>query len=140
MLAELMRNLYEAHYDKFFVALATLEQTLLIPSRLLHPHTRFYVREMRILAYGQLLESYRSLTLDSLARSFGVSIDFVDRYVHALCPESSFYVPARSAHSLSHPANSPGLSPLGGYTARSTRCTASWRRTGRRSRPRSTRR
>lgn len=35
---------------------------------------------MRILAYAQLLESYRSLTLDSLARSFGVSVDFVDRY------------------------------------------------------------
>ena len=86
VLADLMKNLYDSHYDKFFVALATLEQTLLIPSRLLHPHTRFYVREMRILAYGQLLESYRSLTLDSLARSFGVSVDFVDRYVHArLC-------------------------------------------------------
>lgn len=60
---------------------ATLEQTKFLPSRLLSPHTRFYVREMRILAYSQLLESYRSLTLDSLARSFGVSVDFVDRYV-----------------------------------------------------------
>ena len=36
---------------------------------------------MRILAYNQLLESYRSLTLDSLARSFGVSVEFVDKYV-----------------------------------------------------------
>ena len=40
---------------------------------------------MRILAYNQLLESYRSLTLDSLARSFGVSIDFVDKYVLTIC-------------------------------------------------------
>ena len=40
---------------------------------------------MRILAYNQLLESYRSLTLDSLARSFGVSIDFVDKYVLSFC-------------------------------------------------------
>ncbi|CCL98764.1 uncharacterized protein FIBRA_00769 [Fibroporia radiculosa] len=77
-LADLMKNLYDSHYDKFFLALATLEQTHLIPSRILSPHTRFYVREMRILAYNQLLESYRSLTLDSLARSFGVSVDFVD--------------------------------------------------------------
>ncbi|PCH37640.1 PCI-domain-containing protein [Wolfiporia cocos MD-104 SS10] len=77
-LADLMKNLYDSHYDKFFLALATLEQTHLIPSRLLSPHTRFYVREMRILAYSQLLESYRSLTLDSLARSFGVSEEFVD--------------------------------------------------------------
>ena len=36
---------------------------------------------MRILAYSQLLESYRSLTLESLAAAFGVSIDFVDRCV-----------------------------------------------------------
>ncbi|KAI1791725.1 PCI-domain-containing protein [Ganoderma leucocontextum] len=77
-LSELMKNLYDSHYDKFFVALATLEQTHLKPNRILAPHTRYYIREMRILAYNQLLESYRSLTLDSLARSFGMSIDFVD--------------------------------------------------------------
>jgi 26S proteasome regulatory subunit N7 len=34
---------------------------------------------MRILAYSQLLESYRSLTLDSLSGAFGVSVEFVDR-------------------------------------------------------------
>lgn len=34
---------------------------------------------MRILAYGQLLESYRSLTLESLSGAFGVSVEFVDR-------------------------------------------------------------
>ncbi len=61
---------------------ATLEQTLLLPSRLLSPHARFYVREMRILAYNQLLQSYRSLTLDSMARSFGVSIEFIDKCVN----------------------------------------------------------
>jgi hypothetical protein len=59
---------------------ATLEQTHLIPSRILAPHARFYVREMRILAYAQLLESYRSLTLQSLSAAFGVTADFIDRY------------------------------------------------------------
>jgi len=78
LLADLIRSLYESQYDKFFIALATLEQTFLLPSRILSQHTRYYVREMRIIAYSQLLESYRSLTLDSLARSFGVSIEFVD--------------------------------------------------------------
>ncbi|EIW51777.1 PCI-domain-containing protein [Trametes versicolor FP-101664 SS1] len=78
VLADLMKNLYDSHYDKFFLALAATEQTLLKPNRLLAPHARFYVREMRISAYNQLLESYRSLTLDSLARSFGVSTEFVD--------------------------------------------------------------
>ncbi|KAG2012320.1 proteasome 26S subunit [Coprinopsis cinerea AmutBmut pab1-1] len=78
VLGDLTKNLYDCHYDKFFVALATLEQTFLIPSRILNPHSRYYVREMRILAYSQLLESYRSLTLESLARAFGVSVGFVD--------------------------------------------------------------
>ncbi|TEB30589.1 PCI-domain-containing protein [Coprinellus micaceus] len=78
VLGDLVKNLYECHYDKFFVALATLEQSFLIPSRILHPHARYYVREMRILAYAQLLESYRSLTLESLARAFGVSVEFID--------------------------------------------------------------
>lgn len=33
---------------------------------------------MRIRAYGQLLESYRSVTLKSLAEAFGVSVGFMD--------------------------------------------------------------
>jgi len=78
ILGDLVKNLYECHYDKFFLALATLEQTHLLPSRLLSPHARYYVREMRILAYSQLLESYRSLTLESLSGAFGVSVEFVD--------------------------------------------------------------
>ncbi|KAG2135191.1 26S proteasome subunit RPN7-domain-containing protein [Suillus bovinus] len=78
ILGDLLNNLYDCHYAKFFVALATLEQTYLLPSRLLSPHTRYYVREMRILAYSQLLESYRSLTLESLSGAFGVSVEFVD--------------------------------------------------------------
>jgi len=78
VLGDLVKNLYDCHYSKFFVALATLEQTYLIPSRILSSHARFYVREMRILAYSQLLESYRSLTLESLSGAFGVSVEFVD--------------------------------------------------------------
>jgi 26S proteasome regulatory subunit N7 len=78
VLGDLVKNLYDCHYSKFFVALATLERSYLIPSRILSPHARFYVREMRILAYSQLLESYRSLTLESLSGAFGVSVEFVD--------------------------------------------------------------
>lgn len=47
--------------------------------RLLAPHCRYYVREMRIQAYTQLLESYRSLTLQYMANAFGVSEEFIDR-------------------------------------------------------------
>ncbi|TFK18526.1 PCI-domain-containing protein [Coprinopsis marcescibilis] len=78
VLAELYKNLYESHYDKFFKDLATLEHTILILSRILNPHAHHYLREMRILAYTQLLESYRSLTLASLSAAFGVGEGFVD--------------------------------------------------------------
>jgi hypothetical protein len=42
---------------------------------------------MRILAYAQLLQSYSSLTLESLAHAFGVTVDFVDKC--AILPESA---------------------------------------------------
>lgn len=74
----LVNSLYNAEYGAFFKALAEVEQNLLLPSRLLAPHSQFYVREARIIAYGQLLESYRSLTLESMAREFGVKKDFID--------------------------------------------------------------
>ncbi|KAI6045897.1 26S proteasome subunit RPN7-domain-containing protein [Pisolithus marmoratus] len=61
---DLLHSLYDCHYANFFVALATLEQTYLLPSRLLFAHTRYYVREM-------LVESYRSVTLESLGGAFG---------------------------------------------------------------------
>lgn len=71
-------SLYKSEYVKFFQALATIEENHLFPSRVLAVHSRFYVREMRIKAYSQLLESYRSVTLASLASAFGVSESFID--------------------------------------------------------------
>lgn len=62
----------------FFHSLAWVEKELR-HDRLLAPHYRYYVREMRILAYTQLLESYRSLTLQYMATAFGVSTEFIDR-------------------------------------------------------------
>lgn len=47
--------------------------------RFLSPHYRYFTREMRIIAYTQLLESYRSLTLDYMANSFGVTNEFIDQ-------------------------------------------------------------
>jgi 26S proteasome regulatory subunit N7 len=58
---------------------ADVEQTLLLPSRILSAHARYYVREMRIKAYAQLLESYRSLTMDSMCAAFGVGPEFMDK-------------------------------------------------------------
>ena len=50
--------------------------------RYLFPHTAYFIREMRIKAYSQLLESYRSLSLLHMAQTFGVSEGFIDRYYY----------------------------------------------------------
>lgn len=72
-----LMSLFECHYGDFFKNLIVVEQ-FLRQDYLTHPHYRYYVREMRILAYSQLLESYRSLTLIYMAEAFGVTVDFVD--------------------------------------------------------------
>ncbi|OAV92682.1 hypothetical protein PTTG_07666 [Puccinia triticina 1-1 BBBD Race 1] len=70
--------IHNTEYDKFFVELAKVEQTYLLPSRWLSIHARYYVREMRIKAYSQLLESYRSVSIKSMAQAFGVTEDYID--------------------------------------------------------------
>ena len=61
-----------------------------MPSRYLSPHARYYVRELRILAYGQLLESYQSLALQSMSTAFGIGVEFIDRYVICLFSFGAF--------------------------------------------------
>ncbi|KAI8148117.1 26S proteasome subunit RPN7-domain-containing protein [Fennellomyces sp. T-0311] len=78
-LEDYMTSLYNCNYAQFFRALADIERTHLRTSRFLHLHLRYYVREMRIVAYAQLLESYRSLTIASMAQAFGVTEDYIDR-------------------------------------------------------------
>ncbi|KAG1149897.1 hypothetical protein G6F37_003305 [Rhizopus arrhizus] len=78
-LEDYMNSLYNCQYTQFFRSLAAIEQAHLRSSRYLLPHMRYYIREMRILAYAQLLESYRSLTVTSMAQAFGVSEDYIDR-------------------------------------------------------------
>nr|CAB3265245.1 26S proteasome non-ATPase regulatory subunit 6 [Phallusia mammillata] len=70
-------SLYDCHYAQFFLRLAEVE-TVMKRDRYFNPHYRFYIREMRVLAYTQLLESYRSLTLEYMAQAFGVTVEFID--------------------------------------------------------------
>jgi 26S proteasome regulatory subunit N7 len=85
-LADYANSFYNCQYDKFFSALgnvpllkalAALEADLK-SDRYLFAHYKFYVREMRITIYNQLLQSYQSLTIESMAKSFGVSEDWID--------------------------------------------------------------
>lgn len=80
-LARLVRSLYIGNYSDFFLALAAVEESFLSQDRYLYEHRAWFVREMRLRAYQQLLQSYRVVGLSNMAASFGVSIDFLDKYV-----------------------------------------------------------
>jgi 26S proteasome regulatory subunit N7 len=78
-LAQLVSSLYNGNYKLFFQALALVEEQFLTQDRYLHEHKGWFIREMRLRAYQQLLQSYRVVGLESMANDFGVTVDFLDR-------------------------------------------------------------
>jgi len=75
---EFLNAFYNCHYAEFFTCLAKVEQVAK-NDRYMNPHYAYYVREMKIKAFAQLLESYRSLTLTYMADAFGVTEEYMDR-------------------------------------------------------------
>ncbi|KPM37378.1 hypothetical protein AK830_g9168 [Neonectria ditissima] len=78
-LALLVSSLYNGNYKTFFQSLADVEEQFLNQDRYLHEHKSWLIREMRLRAYQQLLQSYRVVGLESMANDFGVTVDFLDR-------------------------------------------------------------
>jgi 26S proteasome regulatory subunit N7 len=78
-LANLVNSLYNGNYKTFFLSLASVEENFLTQDRYLYEHRAWFVREMRLKAYQQLLQSYRVVGLQTMAKAFGVSVDFLDR-------------------------------------------------------------
>ena len=72
-----VNSLYLSDYSSFFVALAQVQEVLL-QDRYLSAHAHYFIRELRVKAYTQLLQSYSSLSLASMASSFGVSVEWLD--------------------------------------------------------------
>lgn len=78
-LANLVTSLYNGNYQSFFRALAAVEDNFLTKDRYLYEHRAWFVREMRLRAYQQLLQSYRVVGLKTMANDFGVTVDYLDR-------------------------------------------------------------
>ena len=78
-LANLVNSLYRRNYQLFFTSLGQVEEQFLSQDRYMYEHRWWYVREMRLRAYQQLLQSYRVVALESMASDFGVSVDFLDK-------------------------------------------------------------
>lgn len=77
-LGSYLTSFYDGDYADFFVALAEVNDRLKLDPYLAS-HAQFYCREMRVLAYNQLLQSYKSVQLHSMATQFGVSVEYMDR-------------------------------------------------------------
>ncbi|CAB9528045.1 ATPase regulatory subunit 6 [Seminavis robusta] len=74
---QLTQSLYDCDYKAYLHAMVELEG-ILFADRYLFPHAAFWMRELHILAYKQFLDAYQSVTLAAMAKSFGVSTDFID--------------------------------------------------------------
>ncbi|CAK9023686.1 26S proteasome non-ATPase regulatory subunit 6 homolog (26S proteasome regulatory subunit RPN7) (AtRPN7) (26S proteasome regulatory subunit S10 homolog) [Durusdinium trenchii] len=77
-LGDFINTLHDCDYSGFFKSLVKMN-TRICTDRYLHTHKDWFFREVRVLAYVQFLESYKSVTIDSMAKSFGVSKDFIDK-------------------------------------------------------------
>jgi 26S proteasome regulatory subunit N7 len=76
-LTELLASFYEGRYAAFFGALTCVHPRLMA-DRWIAPHAAWFLREMRIAAYAQFLESYKSVKFSGMASLFGVTPAFLD--------------------------------------------------------------
>lgn len=74
---EFLNALYDCRYKAFMESIVDLHPGLLA-NQYLSSHVDYLLRECRVLAYRQFLQSYRSVTMASMAASFGFSEDFLD--------------------------------------------------------------
>lgn len=74
----MVKNLYECRYAEFFVSLAKVE-VLMKNDWLSSKHYRYVIRELRIRSYIQILAAYKSLSIESMARTFFVTPAFIDK-------------------------------------------------------------
>lgn len=76
-LGALLNALYDCRYAAFFAALVDVYPAV-ARNRYAAPHAPYLLRELRIAAYAQFLQSYKSVTVAGMARAFGVTPPFLD--------------------------------------------------------------
>ncbi|CAI5756183.1 unnamed protein product [Candida verbasci] len=77
-LLKLTNSFYKCQYNYFFQYLLESYDKCLINNKYLYKHGNYFLKEMRCKAYGQLLESYKSLSIKSMANNFNISEEFLD--------------------------------------------------------------
>jgi len=75
-----MESFYKCEYWSFFTAFCEIADKLKKDKFFaLNKNYVYYIKEIRLVAYTQFLKSYKSVTTKSMASSFGVSVEFLDK-------------------------------------------------------------
>jgi len=77
-LADMLNSFYNSEYKTFFQSLAYVTDAIHLEPYL-EEHVHYFAREMRIRAYKQFLQSYRSVQIQSMANAFGVTVQYIDK-------------------------------------------------------------
>ncbi len=80
-LGTLITSYYNGEYGTFFKSMAQVLDDHIALDIAVHYHARYWAREMRVRAYAQFLESYKTVNLSSMAGLFAVTGEFLDKYV-----------------------------------------------------------
>ena len=76
-LQNFLNSFYDGEYAEFFKELYYIIQVIK-KDFYLSKHYNYFINEMRVKVYSQFLESYKTVTIDSMANAFGVSTNFID--------------------------------------------------------------
>ena len=77
-LKQFLESFYNCEYKTFFEQFVEIIEAIR-KDVYLNTHANFYIKEMRLVAYRQYLESFKSVTIENMARAFGVSSEFIDK-------------------------------------------------------------
>lgn len=77
-ISALVNSLYDCRYRDFMSAVVELNDQL-EEDRYFATHSTYLVRELRILAYTQFLDAYKSVVMATMAMAFGVGDAFLDK-------------------------------------------------------------
>eukprot|EP00290_Baffinella_frigidus_P014157 CAMPEP_0180142548 /NCGR_PEP_ID=MMETSP0986-20121125/15646_1 /TAXON_ID=697907 /ORGANISM="non described non described, Strain CCMP2293" /LENGTH=408 /DNA_ID=CAMNT_0022085767 /DNA_START=20 /DNA_END=1246 /DNA_ORIENTATION=+ len=74
---DMMNSLFHCNYADLFKALVDVVAQLHL-DQYMAPHAKFFLRQARVVAYTQYLESYHTVSMASMAGTFGISVTFLD--------------------------------------------------------------
>jgi len=73
----LVETLYECDYVGYLESIVDISP-ILLADRYLAPHAGYLLREYHVLGYQQFLDAYKSVTLASMASTFGITEEYLD--------------------------------------------------------------